>query len=165
MERPPGLTRKWFSFFGWKDFDAGVWSRIRDEARSAVKAQPAYPPRGSDVRRDAIELAQANGKAAGLGHIVKFEKLDLKDARPLPGEPPGWIVLNPPYGERLGEEEELIPLYRKIGAAYAEHWPGWKLAVFTSNDRLAKRIGAKVERRTPFFNGALECKLWEFSNS
>lgn len=162
MTRPPGLTRKWFSFFGWTDFDAGA--RVRDEARAGVRAKPPFPPRGSDVRLDAVEFGLANTKAAGVGHLVKVEKMELREARPLPGEPPGLIVLNPPYGERLGEEEELVPLYRRIGAAVGEFWPGWRLAVFTSNDRLAKQIKLPLVKQTPFFNGSLACKLWEYSS-
>jgi hypothetical protein len=161
LGRPPGLTRKWFGFFGWSDFDKGLWSAIRDEARRGVRPSLAAPIAGSDVRADAIEFAHGNARAAGVGHLLKFEKCELRAARP-PAGPPGLVVCNPPYGERLGEEDELKPLYRSLGAAVAEHWPGWRLAVFTSNDRLAKQIRMPVRRSTPFYNGSLSCKLWEF---
>ena len=62
----------------------------------------------------------------------------------------------------MGEEEELIPLYRSLGERTAEHWPGWKLAVFTSNDFLARKVNLPLLRRSPFFNGAIPCHLWEF---
>ncbi len=161
MRRPPGLTRKWFSFYGWPDFEPGVWGRIRDEARDGV-TRPPHPPRGSDVRLDAVQFAEGNARLAGVGHLVKVLKGELRHARPLPDEPPGLIVLNPPYGERLGDEDELIPLYRSMGEVVGEYWKGWRLAVFTSNDRLAKRVALPVARKTPFFNGPLECKLWEY---
>lgn len=162
MKRPPGLTRKWFSFFGWPDHDPGVWARVRDEARAGVNGKPAFAPRGSDVRQDAVDFAVGNAKAAGVGHLVRVTKEELRKARPEANEPPGLIVLNPPYGERLGDEEELIPLYRSIGEVVGEHWPGWRLAVFTSNDRLARKVKLPVKKQTPFFNGSLECKLWEY---
>lgn len=162
MRRPPGLTRKWFSFYGWPDFDAGAWAQVRDEARAGVQGKPPFPPRGSDVRQDAVDFAVGNAKAAGIGHLIRVAKEELRKARPEPNEPPGLIVLNPPYGERLGEEEELLPLYRSIGEVVGEHWPGWRLAVFTSNDRLARRVKLPVVRQTPFFNGSIPCKLWEF---
>jgi putative N6-adenine-specific DNA methylase len=73
------------------------------------------------------------------------------------------LVCNPPYGERIGEEQELIGLYQRIGAAAKEFWPGWRLLVFTSNTMLAKKVGLKVVHKEPFFNGALECFLWEFA--
>ncbi len=161
LNRPPGLTRKWFGFFGWPDFDKGLWSAIRDEARRGVRAALRSPVGGSDVRADAVESARGNARAAGVGHLLKFEMLELKQARP-PAGPPGLLICNPPYGERLGEEEELGPLYRSLGEAAAEHWPGWRLAVFTSNDRLAKKVKRPVRRSAPFFNGSLACKLWEF---
>ena len=64
--------------------------------------------------------------------------------------------------ERLGEEKELEPLYRSLGEAVAANWPGWRLVVFTSNDRLARKVRLRVRRSSQFFNGSLTCKLWEF---
>ena len=92
------------------------------------------------MRADAVEFARGNARAAGVGNLLMFTRQDLTKARP-PAGPPGLVVVNPPYGERLGEEDELKPLYRSLGDAVRGHWPGWRLAVFTSNDRLAKRVG------------------------
>ncbi len=160
LNRPPGLTRKWFGFFGWLDFDKALWSAIRDDARRGVRPALPSPVGGSDVRADAVEFARGNARAAGVGHLLRFDRLELKQARP-PQGPPGLVVCNPPYGERIGEEDELRGLYRSLGEAVSAHWPGWRLAVFTSNDRLARRVGLPVRRSTPFFNGSLACKLWE----
>lgn len=161
MNRPPGLTRKWFAFFGWPDFDAGLWSAVRDDARRKVKPRPDVVIGGSDVRGDAIDFAWANAKAAGVGHAVGFQKLDVIDARP-PDGPPGILICNPPYGERLGEEAELEPLYRDIGGTIRDHWPGWRLAMFTGNPRLARQVPLKADRSTAFFNGSLTCRLLEY---
>lgn len=161
LNRPPGLTRKWFAFQGWPDFDRPLWNAIRDAARAAVRKELPAPIVGSDVRQDVIDFARTNARAAGVGHLMKFDKLDVKDARP-PGEMPGLLICNPPYGERIGEEKELIGLYQRIGRVAAEHWPGWRLFVFTSNSMLAKKVGRKVVQKAPFFNGSLECFLWEF---
>ena len=164
LNRPPGLTRKWFGFFGWADFDPGLWAAVRDEARKNVLTELPAMIAGSDVRRDAVEMARGNAKGAGVGHLVRFDRLDLMDARP-PAGPPGGLICNPPYGERLGEERELVPLYRGLGEAVARHWPGWHLAVFTSNDRLAKEIQLPRIKATPLFNGSLPCKLWQFRSA
>jgi putative N6-adenine-specific DNA methylase len=162
LDRAPGLTRKWLAFQGWLDFDRPLWNAIRDDARRAVKKELPAPIVGSDVRSDAIGLAKANARAAGVGSLLKFERRDVKDARP-PCAGPGTLICNPPYGERIGEEKEWVPLYKAIGEVVATHWPGWRLLVFTSNAMLAKKVGLRVLRKTPFFNGALECHLWEFA--
>jgi len=159
--RPPGLTRKWFGFQGWPDFDAGLWAAVRDDARRKVTKQLDYPVGGGDVRKDAVASARENAKAAGVGHLVRFIVADVAAARPPAGEP-GLVIVNPPYGERIGEEKELVSLYRTFGTTVRDHWPGWRACLFTSNDWLASQAPLKVKRKTPFFNGALACKLWEF---
>ena len=116
---------------------------------------------GSDVRQDAIDFSRGNARNAGVGHLLSFEKLEVRDARP-PAGPPGMLICNPPYGERIGEEEELIGLYARIGQTATAHWRGWRLFVFTSNTMLAKKVGLKVVHKEPFFNGSLECFMWEF---
>ena len=161
LNRPPGLTRKWFAFQGWPDFDRGLWNAIRDDARHAVRTVLPAAIAGSDVRQDAIDFARVNARNAGVGHLLSFEQLELRDARP-PAGPPGMLICNPPYGERIGEEEELIGLYARIGQTATAHWRGWRLFVFTSNTMLAKKVGLKVVHKEPFFNGALDCFMWEF---
>jgi putative N6-adenine-specific DNA methylase len=161
LNRAPGLTRKWFPFQAWLDFDRQVWNSLRDEARAAVAKKLTAPIVGSDVRADVVALAQNNARAAGVGHLVQFTTSDLRYARP-PCETPGMVVCNPPYGERIGEEKELASLYRCIGMVARKHWPRWKWVIFTSNHRLAKLVDLPVVRKTPFFNGSLDCHLWEF---
>lgn len=161
LNRPPGLTRKWYAFQGWPDFDRPLWNAIRDDARHAVRKELPASIAGSDVRQDAIDFARTNARAAGVGNLIPFAKQDVRDARP-PASEPGMLVCNPPYGERIGEEQELIGLYQTIGRAAIEHWKGWRLLVFTSNTMLAKKIGLKTVHKEPFFNGSLECFLWEF---
>jgi putative N6-adenine-specific DNA methylase len=160
MNRAPGLTRKWFAFMGWPSFDRQLWNAIREEAR--LKAKPlVHPVLGNDIRRDSIELAKMNAKAAGVGNLVSMQIQDLNEARP-PEGPPGMIICNPPYGERIGDEREWVPLYHAIGDRFNEHWRGWRLCVFTSNDWLAKQIHCKIVRKTQFFNGSLPCRFCEF---
>ena len=161
LNRAPGLTRKWFAFQGWPGFDRALWNAIRDDARHAVRKQLPAPIAGSDVRHDAVEFSRGNARAAGVGNLLRFERRDVKDARP-PCAEPGTVICNPPYGERIGEEKELIGLYARIGDVVASHWPGWRLLVFTSNTMLARKVGLKVVKKWPFFNGSLECFLWEF---
>ncbi len=160
LKRPPGLTRKRFGFQGWLDFDVRLWAEIRDEARRGVLKSLPGPVGGSDVRRDVVEFARVNARAAGIGHLLRFERLDVADLQP-PEGPPGTILCNPPYGERLGEEQELRPLYEAMGRSF-RRFVGWRVFVFTGNNRLARRIDLPVAERVHLFNGKLPCQLLRF---
>jgi putative N6-adenine-specific DNA methylase len=160
LRRPPGLTRKRFGFQGWLDFDVALWTEIRDEARrNGLKALPA-PILGYDVRRDVADFARTNAKAAGIGHLLEFNAGDIKDFRP-PDGPPGTIIVNPPYGERLGEETELRPLYAAIGEVF-RRCLGWRCWVFTGNGSLARQVRLPVAERLHLFNGKIACQLLRY---
>ena len=161
LRRPPGLTRRRFGFQGWMDFDVGLWAELRDEARRGVLKRLAAPVVGSDVRRDAIAFSVNNARAAGVGHLIRFEVKDVRDFRPPPG-PPGVLVCNPPYGKRIGEEKELKPLYRTLGEVFRERCAGWKAYVFTGNAALAKQIGLEPVEQVPLINGKIPCRLLKF---
>jgi putative N6-adenine-specific DNA methylase len=163
LNRPPGLTRKWFGFQGWLEFDREVWNAIRDAARDGVRKELPAPIVGSDNHKGAIELAKMNARNAGVGHLVQLDRRELADARPPEGKP-GVVICNPPYGERIGEEKEWVPLYKELGEVMGKHWQGWRIFVFTSNDRLARKVGLPVRQHVPFFNGKLQCQLWEFGS-
>jgi putative N6-adenine-specific DNA methylase len=160
LHRPPGLTRKRFGFMGWMNYDVRLWTDIRDEARRGVgKALPALIM-GSDQRSDAVSFAIDNSKAAGIGHLLRFTKQDVRDFQ-APEGPAGVIVCNPPYGERLGEERELGGLYRLLGEVF-RRCPGWTAWVFTGNERLAQQIGLRPAEQLPLFNGKIPCRLLRF---
>ncbi len=161
LRRPPGLTRRRFGFQGWMDYDVRLWTAIRDEARAGVlKALPA-PILGSDLRGDAVAFSIDNARAAGIGHLLRFEKKDVRDFQP-PDGPPGVLLCNPPYGERLGEEKNLFGLYHFLGEVFAERCRGWSAFVFTGNPRLARAIGLTPDEQIPLFNGKIPCRLLRF---
>src|SRR5262249_15237450 len=114
IHRPPGLTRRRFGFQGWLDFDVRLWTDLRDSARAAGAARFAGPIAGADARSDAIIFSRQNARLAGVGHLTTFTVCDIASWRP-PESAPGTIICNPPYGERIGEEKDLIPLYRQLG--------------------------------------------------
>jgi putative N6-adenine-specific DNA methylase len=159
--RPPGLTRKRFGFQGWLDFDIGLWTTLRDEARRGVLKPLRAPIIGSDIRRDAIAFSESNARAAGIGNLLHFEVKDVRSFRP-PHEPPGIILCNPPYGERIGEEKELRGLYRTLGQVFRERCAGWNAFVFTGNTRLAREIGIEPVAEVALFNGKIPCRLLRF---
>jgi putative N6-adenine-specific DNA methylase len=161
LRRPPGLTRRRFGFQGWMDYDVELWTALRDEARRSVaKALPA-PILASDVRGDAVSFAISNARAAGIGHLLRVDKRDVADFR-RPEGPPGVLVCNPPYGERIGEEKQLRGLYRLLGEVFAQRCPGWSAWVFTGNPRLADAIGLAPAEQVPLYNGKIPCRLLRF---
>ena len=161
LRRPPGLTRKHFGFMGWMDFDVRLWTALRDEARAGVGKRLDVAILGSDVRRDAIAAATGNARAAGVGNLLRFEVKDFREFQP-PEGPPGTILINPPYGERIGEEKDLRPLYRAMGQVFQERCPGWAAWVFTGNATLARDIGIGPAESVPFFNGKIPCRFLRF---
>lgn len=160
MRRPPGLTRRRFGFQGWLDFDVALWAELRDEARHGVLKQLPAPILGSDLRSDAISFATANARAAGVGHLLRFDLMDVKDFRP--EGPPGTILCNPPYGERMGEEQEMETLYSTLGQVFRDHCQGWRACVFTGNPHLADHLGITPNRRVDLFNGRIPCRFLIF---
>ncbi len=164
LKRPPGLTRKRFGFQGWMDFDIQLWTSLRDEARRGVLHALPAPIRGSDIRGDAVAFAIDNARSAGIGHLLRFEKRDVRNFQP-PAGTPGAIVCNPPYGERIGEERELLALYKALGEVFTERCRGWTAHVFTGNRRLAEAMGLEPARQLPLFNGKIECRLLTYQLS
>jgi putative N6-adenine-specific DNA methylase len=156
--RPPGLTRRRFGFQGWLDFDIQLWTQIRDEARRRVRRALPAAILGFDSHRDALHFSQENARAAGVGNLLKFAQRELADFSP-PEGPPGVLLCNPPYGERLGEEQSLRNLYQQLGKVVVERCPGWRLCVFTGNARLAKEIGLPIEKEIRLYNGRLPCQF------
>jgi 23S rRNA (guanine2445-N2)-methyltransferase len=158
IHRPPGLTRRRFGFQGWLDFDVRLWTELRDSARSDIANRLATPIAGSDARRDAIIFSHQNARTAGIGHLVTFSVCDIAGWHP-PASPPGTLICNPPYGERIGEEKDLLPLYRKLGELLQTRAAGWTAAVFTGNPRLAAAIGITPSESIPLYNGKIPCRL------
>jgi putative N6-adenine-specific DNA methylase len=161
IRRPPGLTRRRFGLQSWMDFDIELWTHLRDEARRGIRRELESSIAGSDTRRDAVQFARDNAKAAGVGHLLQFEQMDLNDFRPPPG-PPGTILCNPPYGERIGDEANLVGLYQRLGELLREHCSGWSACVFTGNQRLANHISLEPIQEIPLYNGKIPCRLLKF---
>jgi putative N6-adenine-specific DNA methylase len=157
LHRPPGLTRKHFGFMGWMDYDVRLWTGLRDEARRGVRKQLPATIAGSDVRRDAVAFAVKNARAAGVGHLLAFQVKDVRDFVP-PAGPPGTLLCNPPYGERLGEEKQLRQLYRTLGEVFAR-CAGWRVFVFTAESAPLDQMQLPVAEQVPVFNGKIPCRL------
>jgi putative N6-adenine-specific DNA methylase len=159
LDIAPG-SRRSFGFERLHGFDAPLWQRIRDAARARERPRDARPIFGADLYGEALKTARTSLEAAGLAEVVS-----LKQANVLELPPPaagGVMVTNPPYGVRMGEDEDLAAFYPKLGDALKARYAGWRCFFITSDLRLAKLIGLKASRRTPLFNGTLECRLFEY---
>ncbi len=159
----PGLLREHYGFLRWRGHDTATWSALIAEARERRDAGLARLPaiRGYDHDRRAIDAARKNLARAQLSERVTFEVRALADADS-DGFPPGLVVANPPYGERMGDIKELPALYAALGDALKRCYAGWRAAVLTGNPELGKHMGLRARRMHTLYNGAIECKLLHF---
>ena len=159
----PGLMRERWGFEAWLDHRPKLWSDLHAEAlerrNEGLKKLP--PMAGSDVDLGALKSARKNAAQAGLTGKIDWTQRDALEARAI-GSQPGLVVTNPPYGERLGAEGEIIKLYSLFGMSLKQHFPGWKAAVFTSRADLGPRLGLRAGRMYSLYNGALQAKLLNF---
>jgi 23S rRNA (guanine2445-N2)-methyltransferase / 23S rRNA (guanine2069-N7)-methyltransferase len=160
----PGLGRTFWGFSGLRGQDAAVWEALLAEAgaRRDAGLERLGSIRGYDADPAAVRVALRNLERAGLAGLVHFERRDLDEARPGRDGELGLVVLNPPYGERLGADSDLPALYARIGVMLRERFPGWHAALFTGNPDLGKQLGLRAKRSHSLFNGPIECRLLHF---
>ncbi len=166
----PGLGRKAFGFEHLLTHDAPQWAAIVSDARSrAERGRAAQLPefRGYDWDPAVIRRAQENIARVGLEKVVRvsckpLSELTKPSHRPLPI---GLLVCNPPYGERIGEKEQLVGLYRQLGEAMFGEFSGWYAAVLTSDLELGRAIGLRSHKRYALYNGAMPASLLLFDLS
>jgi putative N6-adenine-specific DNA methylase len=156
---PPGLQRS-FGFQRWLDYDASLWDLLLKEAESGIRKLPVGLITGSDQDSRALNLAARNAAKAGFEGQLHFFNAALEAFQP-EGDT-GVVIINPPYGKRMGDEEELKELYCLIGDIMKKRCRGWTGYVLTGNLELAKYIGLKAARRFVLFNGAIECRLLKY---
>jgi len=160
----PGLSRA-FAFERLLDFDAAAWAAVRAEAvRSVQRGETGVGLRiaASDVDPEAVAQARRNAARAGLPpEAIALRPCDAAQARP-PFDSPGAIVANPPYGERIDLHAAGGADWPAIGATLRERFGGWMVWMLSSDLELPRRLGISARRRTPLFNGALECRLFGF---
>jgi len=155
----PGINRH-FAFEKLHNFNATAWQTLRAEAQAAQSSVTALPIFGSDLYGDELKAARLNLTNAGLLAAASLNQANVLEIS-APAEH-GILVANLPYGERMGELEELEELYPKLGDVLKQKFGGWNAYLFTSDLRMPKFIRLAVSRRTPLFNGAIECRLFEY---
>nr|WP_075793516.1 class I SAM-dependent RNA methyltransferase [Massilia putida] len=164
---PPGARRR-FAFEKFKNFNAKAWQ----EMKTAIKPNPlpAEPTIfGSDISGDMVAMTRHNLRSAGILFEVPLKQIEAQQVQP-PTSEPGLLVTNPPYGERIGvrgdstipQDEMAVGFYQQLSATLKQRFAGWTVYLFTADLGLPKMLRLKESRKTPFFNGALECRLFRF---
>ena len=145
---------------GWLGHDRDLWLHAVREARERDgRGGTGLPPIvGTDRDRGMVRASLRHVETAGLRGLVHVERRELVDAE-APGDRPGLVITNPPYGERVGEVDQLAALYAALGDRLKQGFPGWTAWVLTGNREMMKRLGLTVTRRVPVWNGPLECRL------
>jgi len=162
----PGMLRERYGFDQWLQHDAELWQRLVDEAhqRKATGLENLeLDIRGYDANPRVLEYTTQNIENAGLdGHIRLAHKPIDQFGKPTSER--GLLLTNPPYGERLGEVDELIPLYQKLGTVLQKNFQGWKAAIFTGNVDLGRETDLSPTKQYSLFNGTIPCKLLVFED-
>jgi putative N6-adenine-specific DNA methylase len=156
----PGAGGRSFGFQRLKNFRLEVWKDLLDAAQDAEKPVKPAQIYGSDISPVAVRAALANLDRAGLLPAVTLSSGDILEIdAPAPN---GILIANPPYGERLSEQEELAAFYPPLGSALKRKFAGWNCYLLTADLRMPKLMRLTPSKKTPLFNGAIECRLFEF---
>src|ERR1044071_4288131 len=159
LDIAPGLGRQ-FAFEKLTNFDARRWRELRRQTAARQKPKKFLSIYGSDIDPAALKAARANLAAAGVEECVTLQCANVLDITAPARE--GIIVSNPPYGVRLGEQQTLAEFYPRLGDLLKKQFAGWRAYLLSADMRLPKLIHLATSKRIPLFNGALECRLFEY---
>lgn len=164
---PPGARRE-FAFEKFHDFDVAQWQALKGEIKpNPLPTEPTIF--GSDISGDMVVMARSNLNKAGILFDVPLKQIEAQEVK-TPSDTPGIMLTNPPYGERIGvrgdatlESDELAKsFFSAFGTTLKQRFAGWSVFLFTADLGVPKMLRLKEARKTPFFNGALECRLFRF---
>lgn len=154
----PGLNRS-FASMNWEWIPESLWKEERKKAFQEVDYDGELLIKGFDIDERAVEAARENAEEAGVGDDIRISKMDMKKFRA--EEEHGIIITNPPYGERIGDDEKIQKIYRKL-ADILENRPTWSLFLITTDKKLEEALGRKADRRRKLYNGRLETQYYQF---
>ncbi len=159
--RRPGLYRTNYAFMHVQGYDESVYWQEDALLEEQITEVPGLKIIATDYNPKAIENARKNAIAAGVHQLIDFVVCDFADTE-VPQNAAGVMMINPEYGERLGEAKELEATYRRIGDFMKQKCGGYFGYIFTGNMELAKKIGLKANRRIEFYNSTIDCRLLEY---
>ncbi len=155
----PGLSRS-FAFERLLIHDAKLWGRLREAARLKQLAEVPAAIHASDRDPAMVKIAQRTFQGAGVAVDIRLRQSDVLELD-APAEQ-GVMLLNPPYGVRLSQADELGSFYPRLGDRLKQRFASWRVYIFTGDARVPKLIGLTPSKRIPLFNGPIECRLYEF---
>jgi putative N6-adenine-specific DNA methylase len=158
---PPNIMRNRFAFEGWKDFDAELWKKVKDEAIAGIRESKATLI-GNDAVFKVIEIARNNARKAGLENEIKLTNMRFEEQTPPPPEGGGVVIMNPPYGERLEVGGEINDFYKMMGDKFKKDFAGYDVWILSSNKEALKKVGLAASKRLIVWNSQLECKFHKF---
>ncbi len=156
--RAPGMSRS-FLCEQWPQLTREHWKQAREEARDKVVAKPKYPLLASDIDGKLVRLAQSNAIAAGIGADIEFKTMDVLELKT--SLEYGVIVTNPPYGERMGDDESAAEIYDDMADAF-ESLSHWSIYVLTSHPGFERLFKRRANRRRKLYNGRIECHYFQY---
>ena len=159
-KRSPGLYRNNYGFMHISGHEPAYYEEVKKEIEDMVNEQGHPPIIATDIHAGAIRAAKANAERAGVLDLIQFSRHKFQDT-PMAGEG-GIMIMNPEYGERMGQVDQLKPVYKHIGDFFKSECKGRMGYVFTGNPELAKSVGLRTKRKLPFMNAKIECRLLEY---
>ena len=155
----PGMNRN-FTAESWTHIiTPSNWQDVRDEARDEIITDVETDIQGYDLDPEMIEIARINAKKAGVDHMIHFQARDIADLSHR--KKYGFIITNPPYGERIGEQSELPKLYKTIGQRYKE-LDAWSMYLITGFEQAEKYLGLKATKNRKIYNGMIKTYFYHF---
>lgn len=160
LDKAPGLNRS-FGFEAWLQHEPSLWRDIQHEARARDKSpsKPELKLFGYDCDARVLRAAKVNLQNAGCSDYIQLDECSVSELKAPEVPRPGLIICNPPYGERMGQMDELGETYMALAKTAKLQFADWCLAVFTGNADLAQQMRLRAKKRNKFFNGAIASEL------
>lgn len=154
----PGLSRS-FACEAWPQIEKDIWKKEKTKAFQSIDQDTPIEIYASDINPNAIEIAKENAIEAGVDDCIRFE---VKDASKIKiKEPYGILISNPPYGERIGEEQEVTKLYRTLGNIFKNE-NTWSVYMLTSVESFEKLYGKKADKKRKLYNGRIKVDFYQY---
>jgi len=158
----PGIHREGFGFMNLLDFNQEAWLRVLDEAESQELESIEAQLFGYDHDKRVLQMAKDNARNAGVAKFIDFKNTPISVAAPPPEIPAGMILTNPPYGARIGDEDNLKDVYRDLGFSLKTRFDGWDAWILSGNKELLSEMKLKSTQKVFLMNGNIECRLLKY---